>query len=865
MNKSRLHSLLAASIIVMSAFGQANAGSEFRYRYKDTLWDGFGNLIDPKKDTKEFTCSEATGIFGDNYVQKLDNVSCYYDAPTVSTTTGVLPLKLDAASAASWCKGVLENSKAVQASEMIAKAAAAGYDGSLWSKQTNAKWTDGIVCSLTGTALADPPTTDRAGTLKLADFETTTTNDWPYWKNTSFNWRPWWASVDGGNIDPEIGGSGSFMPYSMGSTGYQDVAVDPAIVSTGFPVSVEWIQGSAGSNWTNDKSDVWLTFLDKNKVQLSTLDTGLRSPEYWNTVLNPHIDGTAPAGTAFVRVNLTVNGGWVDNVALKINGIDVSEINGSYGAPIRPKGYLKNADFEVGTAYTAPPWNKNQGLSDGTFNDKTPNLEDPRHTEGVRSLGNDIGYGYGGLRFSQQVWLQGYDRNKPFSLFWQQATAKPGNTSDAVTLVFYKKDGTRLSTIQGVSYYDPARFWQTRHTSGNIPADADFVVVDAADVAASYVDNIAFIVDGVSYSKKGDNSTLVQDACPAYINTVNGPADNRWVASDYNETAGNPFSATKLHHGSFDTSLAFKYYCVGPNDKWVVGDYNIVANGANAGFTYRAYDYNGNKLSEQTFTYSVRSPSVPERKLDVFKFPDNTAYLMVKTAITAPSGNLNYGSADWTSINLTSNGNYNTIPDAPTQIRNAAAQRSGRFWSNTAGTQGFISNTPSPEWHSTPGGPLEWDVINNGVVTTISCDTTECGDAHGYYNQMLFSFNGYGDYYQDAYIAGYNFPAGSAVSLSWLQSTASNTTVTSGNLAYYSMSMKLEFFDVNGILLGQAEQPSPAQVGASNTSLFGNGMGTTLPAGTFRVRLTMKGMQNYGAAIDDITLRINGTEISRLN
>lgn len=847
------------------AFSEANATTQYRFRYLDTIWDGNGNIfvpgiVDPA--VKPFVCPDASGTFGENYVEQRDDSSCYYDQPTVTTASGTLPLKLDAISAANWCKSVLGNSKAVQANEVVAKGTAAGFDGASWSSRLSTTWTNGVVCSLTGTPISDPPVV-RTGVLKFADFETT--SDWYNvgWNNTSWaNWRPPERAV---LHDPEIGGNYSFAPYFVGTTEYQDVAVDTTLRNASFPVSLEWLTASWGDNPSQDTVDVWLSFLDSAKNEIGKVDAGPKSFDYKNIVINPAVTGNAPAGTAYIRVNIKIdtNFAWVDNVSLNIDGVNVSAINGIYGTPVKPHGFLKNADFEN----SGSNWNQNlPSYITLTYSDKSALLEDPYKAQGAHSLGNDVGNGYGGARVSQQIWLKSFDKGKPFSISWQQAIYYPGTTTDAPLLVFYKKDGTRLTSVSGTQYFDPSRFWRKRNFSGIVPVDADYVMVDVADVHNVWVDNIAFQIDGTSYSLGGNsNATIALTNCNSYLNTVNGPGDNRWgVKDEALQITYDPVLSSTLFRNWYTSGQPYKYYCVGPNDKWIVGDYMVTADNANAGLTYTAFDDNGNVLGKQSFAYTVNNPLVPEHEVDVFTFPQGTAYLMVNTNLSTQRTDDGIR-ATWSNINLTANGRYSVIADNTTVLRNGAAELSGQHWTNSVGGAAFISNTPSPEWHSIPQGHFAWDKFVNGTRTTIVCDTVDCGSANGYVNQMLFSYNGNGNYYQDVYVSGYDFPTGAPVELSWLQSTASNIAVTSSNVDQYSMSMKLEYYDVTGNVIGSTEIASQPPADANNSIVFGKSLDSALPAGTFRIRLYMNNMKNYGAAIDDINLRVNGTLISRNN
>lgn len=855
------------SAIALTALS-AEAANQYRFRYMDTIWDGNGNVINPGDDGKNngetFSCPNPSGVYAANYTQQVDSVSCYYDQPTVSTSTAVAPLKLNAVSAANWCKSVLSNSAAISAQEMITKSVAAGFDGTAWAAQSNSTWTDGVICSRSGKPITDPPVM-RTGTLKLADFETT--QDWPYWQSTSYNWRP--GSQTGGNLhDPDIGGSYVFSPWIAGSTEYQDVPVDSALQGSSFPVSVEWLQTGYSNPPSLDTINVWLSFLDRNKNEISKLDNGAFAGTYRYAILDRNIAGTAPAGTAYVRVNMKLDTGrsWVDNVALKINGVDVSEINGGYGMPTRPTKYLRNGDFEA----QAQNWLIADPLADATYRDSTGFLEDPKHAQGTHTLGNTWGYGYGNMHVYQQVWLNGNDKQKPFRIDWQQATTTNNTYKDAVTVNFFNKDGTLVYSLSGPQFYDPARFWRNRYLTTTIPANADFYVLDILlPDNKTFVDNVVAQISGATRTLGGaSNGTVAAQTCPAYTNTVNGPADNKWAQRWWfsaNNTT-DPAIYSSLSHGLFSVNEFYKTYCVGRNDKWILADYNLAAQNSRSGLTYTAYDYNGNVLTTKSFSYTVSNVNVAEHETEIFFIPTGTSYLTVSTFID-PAVNGNYSIATWTNMNLTANGTLSLSPtaDNSTILRNGAAELSGQHWTNALNNGGVMSNTPSPEWHSIPQGHFAWDKFPNGNRTTIVCDTVQCGADNGYANQMLFSLYGDGNYFQDLYIAGYNFPAGSNIHVQWLQSTASNTVVNTSNMDKYSMSVRLEFYDIQDNLIGQTETAAPAVDGGSNGGLFQDSFDATLPGGTYKLRFYLNNMKQNGAAVDDIIMTVNGTQISRNN
>jgi hypothetical protein len=855
------------SAIALTALS-AEAANQYRFRYMDTIWDGNGNVINPGDDGKNngetFSCPNPSGVYAANYTQQVDSVSCYYDQPTVSTSTAVAPLKLNAVSAANWCKSVLSNSAAISAQEMITKSVAAGFDGTAWAAQSNSTWTDGVICSRSGKPITDPPVM-RTGTLKLADFETT--QDWPYWQSTSYNWRP--GSQTGGNLhDPDIGGSYVFSPWIAGSTEYQDVPVDSALQASSFPVSVEWLQTGYSNPPSLDTINVWLSFLDRNKNEISKLDNGAFAGTYRYAILDRNIAGTAPAGTAYVRVNMKLDTGrsWVDNVALKINGVDVSEINGGYGMPTRPTKYLRNGDFEA----QAQNWLIADPLADATYRDSTGYLEDPKHAQGTHTLGNTWGYGYGNMHVYQQVWLNGNDKQKPFRIDWQQATTTNNTYKDAVTVNFFNKDGTLVYSLSGSQFYDPARFWRNRYLTTTIPANADFYVLDILlPDNKTFVDNVVAQINGATRTLGGaSNGTMAAQTCPTYTNTVNGPSDNKWAQRWWftGTNTGDPAIYSSLSHGLFSTNEYYKTYCVGPNDKWILGDYNLAAQNSRSGLAYTAYDYNGNVITTKTFSYTVSNVNVAEHESEIFFIPAGTNYLTVSTYID-PAGNGNYSTATWNNINLTANGIMPLSPSADTStiLRNGAAELSGQHWTNALNNGGVMSNTPSPEWHSIPQGHFAWDKFPNGNRTTIVCDTVQCGADNGYANQMLFSLNGDGNYFQDVYISGYNFPAGSNIHVQWLQSTASNTVVSASNMDKYSMSVRLEFYDMQDNLIGQTDTAAPAVDGGSNGGVFQDSFDATLPGGTYKLRFYLNNMKQNGAAVDDIIMTVNGTQISRNN
>lgn len=885
MNRRNAFAFIAFAIAfsATSVFPNAEA-SEYRYRYKDTLWDGSGNLIIDNKDTKptKFECPAASGIFGDNYVEQVSDDGCYYDEPTVVISAGSPPLKGNVASASEWCARVYAGSKPVAATEMILKGDAASFASS-WSADSNVTWFGGVTCAKTGNLIQDPPA-ERVGVLRNADFEAGETYQYslmtPYWSTTGYRDEAISASTD---KSASVGGTYALRSYSnVGGTVYQAVDVDPALASQSFPVSVEWLQSSitSGSHAVN----IRLEYLNDKDVKLGEDSQPATSTPWKGVYIQRFLAGTAPVGTSKIRVNVDFSDdrGMIDNIALKINDVDVSQINGGYGFPARPADNLLNAGAENGTAF----WNWNVAGSTFQVADRSTDLIDPLHLQGTASFSPA---GYPGQQVTQQVWLGAADVGKPFTMTWQQAERFVGghwyDTSDDIgKILFYKADGTLISSYGGGQFNWRAgpNFWMNRSISGTVPSNAAFMVVEQwYDKAFEvYVDNIGVSIGGRQLALTGLNgsSAVDSDLCPNYTNTVSAPDGKPW-SSNYLNTQWYAESPTGNVHMN-DTTSYYRTYCAGKDPRYIVGDYDLLTAYGWGDVTYTAFDAYGTQIDSRTFRHSSStSATTAEHRWDVWKLPAGTAFVRsdfsteANTLVAAWYMSLSY----FSNINLTMNG---SLPaDQATVLRNGAAQAGLAYWDrdfNQTGVLGLVG-----KW-STFGGDGSPATISSGSLSFTCADQNgaSCGIQQSTADFAFHSVNGSGSYYQDIYIPTYGFKAGDDVSLGWDQSvssfvsltsktvnagvTTSSSSVSASDQSHDQIvTMALMYYDQSGNLIS-TDQTSPMKFVFENESLtIHYDFTSKLPANTYRIRMEMTGLAKNEATVDNIVLKVGNVQISR--
>jgi hypothetical protein len=845
---------------------------QVRFRYKDTIWNDAGGVIPPETPTtppEDHGCPAPAGMYVSvGWSEVADG--CLYREPKVEVGEKSLPLELARTSVSRWCGDVYAGSRGVKAVEVVDRKLSATASDK-WVELDAAVNTNGIVCSRNPDLpeIADV-TPVRAGTLKNADMER-----WGYIDVS--DWSGGYAS--GSEGDRDIGGLRNASPYdrdSQNQTLYQDVPVSDELASRAFPVAVRWLQTTKTTG--NFQAAIRLQYLDRSKQVIGASSSPPASSPRALVFIDRSLSGAAPIGTKYIRVNMDFTHGRaaIDNVALNVDGVEVSEINGGFGMPLRPQDFLRNSGAEQGTA----GWKAlDFWLSTRT---SITNLNDPLGILGSQSFTT---YPYNEQTHYQQVWLSASQRGKPITVKWHQGGTAVGTIPDMVKVRFYTKDGSDIGVIQGGQSEAIPGFWQHRRLTGVVPVDADFMIVDMyfKDGSRHFLDNVTLNIAGAEFAQIASTGPQAVDYCPHYVNTVNGPGDNAWW-SELNASARGYVRIDPQADGW--TSPQYKSYCVAPGGRYLVANYSLQAYRAWAGFEYEAFDINGARIGSKRSLHDTEKWDVAEDIWEVYELPAGTAFLK-KTLIDLPKtfeddSTSNYF-ANYTrrvlvkDIDFTMNGELPSPPATLSVLRNGGAEIGTKYWTQTPYSGGVLTL-------------LAKDRVTNvssktaGTVTgTVSTSNISC-EGICVIQPSDFAFYASaadGEFYQDVLVAAHRFPTGSPVNLSWELGVRSGvnsktTTTTSGgtttststldmDVNEVSAGVALEFYDVNDNLLGSASSPMSFNPWVFFDLDVKREMTSALPAGTWKVRVLMKGLRKGMAAIDNIQLGINGKAMSRLD
>lgn len=883
MSTTRNRRLGLVLFAVVSASQAMAAGEpEMRYRYKDILWDGSGKPIIEVGGGEEesFECLEPSGVYGASRFARFDETSCFYDDPTVAVGAAT-PAMQQTVSLDQWCGDVLDGSHAKLSAEMVARQSGAEWSGA-WSTRGAVAVSGTVVCTTDPGAPHVPESPpERAGTLKNADFE-------DYSSYSPVGWEGRWVrGVD--NPDPDMDYNGRAVTGNGSGDNntivQQDVAVDPSLIGASFPVSVEWLQFKT-RDWSGNTADVILEYLDGGGAVIGSEAEGPKEPDLVGVVIRRGFESVAPAGTAAVRVkvHLVSSRAAVDNVALRIDGVDVSEINGGFGMPVDLPDFVKD-----GAANSVATW-----ITDTNYvYSRVPpeDLEDAGGFVGskVFSTGN-----YGDTTVFQQLWLPPDVGGKAAVLRWQQGRRDGGGSSPKLGSVdFYTAEGSKLGELKGADFAPVLQFWQNLRVAGSVPAGADFALVKMHIPNSEYrTDNLSLTIGGsplTSMSAAGPPEHF--EYCPRYVDTVDGPSDNRWQLG-YSLGVTSEFHAypqAGAHGGEY------KAYCVDPaRDKYLLAYYDIDTDRGFGGFAYTFYDLDGNEISERITRHQSGRWGSESRVIEAVRVPAEAAILM-KTFRASPhntTGNTmhdHYATHQFQvyvrDVNFIMNGSLDEVAaNLPgdgegTVLRNGAADSGTRHWSVVPGSGGVLAVDNVRAITAPSGGPV--DVRRDGEAAAIEMD---CG-AEACVHELLpedWAFHselGSGDFYQDVVIAGYDLAAGTSMKLEWRMggdavapSVTTKTDPNDGsesqvltanwNEAEYGVRMGLEFYDADGNLVGSsyATETNP------NLYLqfdFDRELVAQLPADAFSVRVLMGDMRADRVMIDDIRLSAGTMRLSR--
>lgn len=860
-------------LVVVAAVGMASstlAADKLIFRYRDAILGNAGAVTGPEApdspaEAVPFICPDADGLFSSEGVSQVPN-GCFYPAPLVDLVSDPgLQVSYERPTLDGWCGGVFPGSHATKAVEGVQKTKAADYV-QLWSAKASATVATGIVCTDDpGLPHVQPVPEVRTGTLKNADMER--------WSGIAIeSWNGYASSRQA--ADPDIGGSKTLSPYgfSEASKYSQDVAVDSALSTKAFPVSVEWLQTNVQKG--SYTAAVHLKYLDAAKAEIGSTMSSQAAPDRARVQLQRVISGTAPAGTAFIRVTVDFAAGSavVDNVALKIDGTDVSEINGGYGMPIRPQDYVKNAGAESASAnWTA--------MDSPLYTLAADHLDDPHKLQGAKSFNTSP---YGDQTHFQQVWISSSEKGKPITLQWQQATSTTAPFPTMVSVNFFTRSGEALGSIKGDEVPGIPGFWQNRKLTGVVPSDADFMLVEMYFKSTSHwVDNIGINIGATEFAEVTSGKPSSMNLCPSYVNTINGPADNPWWYDG--SLAKKPYVRLDPQADGW-TGEQYKSYCVAPGGRFLLGNYTLQAYRAWGGFKYEAFDGTGRKIGEQTLLHDVEKWETPEEIWELYALPKGTSF--VKTTLVDLAKAYTNGAGDdyganftrritATKVNFIMNGGLPPVPAERSILRNAGAEAGTKFWTPAPYTGGVLTRKNK----ETVGNASSTTSGGGGSTSTssVSCDDMCLVTPKDY---AFYSNLANGEFYQDVIVAGYKFEAGSDVKLEWEigmgggvsstsktssggTSTSTNTIDMTYNPSEMTAGMGLEFYDVDGNLVGTKTSELSFPLFLFWEIELKKSMSFALPANTWKVRVIMKGLRNNRAAIDNIELKIAGKKLYR--
>ena len=861
-------------VIMASALGLATnalaADFQVRYRYKDVIWNNDGTVVGPEtpkppEEPKPFVCPDPAGVYSAG-TWSITPHGCLYDEPLVDTDTDPdLPVIYDPPTLDEWCDGVFPGSHATQVVESVQQKKAAQHTG-IWTSVPGASNVKAIVC----TDDPDEPHVDdkpdiRTGTLKNADMESTSGY------SSLSNWGG--NLIRGVETDRQIGGNRAFTSWDGQQEQRQSVSVSSALTTSGFPVEVKWLQTATRQG--NERALVRLEFLDASNQVIGRVVGTFSAPPRKSVVIEREMRGSAPAGTAFVAVVMEIetSGAGIDNVALKIDGVDVSEINGGFGMPVRPQDYVRNAGAESGSA----DW---KAVDSPLYTLAATYLDDPHKLQGAKSFNTSP---YGDQTHFQQVWISKSEKGKPITVQWQQGTTRTGAFPTMVSVKFFARSGEALGSMKGEEVPGIPGFWQNRRLTGSVPSNADFMLVEMYfKTTSQWVDNIGINIGGREFAQVNPGKPTSMNLCPSYVNTVNGPADNPWWFDGSLEKR----SVVRLDPQADGwKGEQYKSYCVAPGGRYLLGNYTLQAYRAWGGFMYEAFDGTGRKIGEQTLLHDTDKWETPEEIWELYALPSGTSF--VKTTLVDLAKAYTNGMGDdyganftrrvWaTNVNFIMNGSLPQPPQQRTELRNRGAEAGTVNWSPTPRTGGVLTRFNKKALGSITSS-------SSGSSGTTSTSTVSCDETCGPPIPKDYAFSSSvaaGEFYQDVLVSGYGFAAGSQVKLKYelgiTPNVSSTTTVTKGSdgkttesistsfdIPRYSAGMALEFYDSNDNLLDSRS----SELGFSPFVFWGIDLqrqfSASLPADTWKIRVIMKGLKSAGAAIDDIRLEVAGKNISR--
>lgn len=870
MRKAILFTAIVATLVVAAP---ALATGDYVFRYK---YDGvFAPPASGSPADDGIVCAEPSGRFSASMVSKTSS-GCLYLDPEVEVAVSIPP-KLAPADLDQWCQEVTEYS-AVSATEAVGRRDAAIWGESSWAVEADAPAVTDVLCSPSGSPAMPETPPLRAGTLQNADFEATNCGYSPCgWLTLSGTF----SYYDDERAERWVGGKTYITPKGNGSGQYySDVPVGPEETASGFPVSVRWLQ-SARFDDVARSAGVELRFLDAEKSRIgAALASDLIAPPYKYVWLDRVIDGVAPPGTAYVRVVLnhadprTI----IDNVALVINGVAVSEINGGYGFPSRPRDLVMNAGAESGTdhwiAADDPSWTRD-----------VLEYVNPENVSSGAVFGNNH---YPDNSYYQQVWIEPVDRGKPFTLDWMQGASVEGVASvrSLMSVEFFDREGTGLGIFDKGSVNVVQGFMNVERMSGTVPADADFALVrwTFQDVQAG-LDNITFAIGGRPYSAFAGRTPVAHDICPAYVDTVAAPhAEDYWFNSSSGVSSfGDDGAIERTTYLGQDPDI-YKFHCVGPNDRYLVARYDMASYRGFAGLIYRAYDENNQVIGEKRSlrvgadpTKSGESEQTFRPVWEVYRLPEGTTHLM--TQWWTENATRHY--VGWAKdMHLTMNGGIPVPPAGPDKLRNTQADQGTSFWSPVRGSQArpevaAVSLYPLPPGVAASGTST---VAGSVKTTTFTCETEAfCATPSAPDNLFRVAVEG-GDIVQDVYVSGYGFNAGAAVRLGWRQgskvlnlSPSVETGGDNSSHATYELdtyfgeeaeaTMGVQFYDIDDNLLGSSFAPMHNAEFGGFMPVFRD-LDSVLPAGTYRVRVVMRTNAPDHAEFDRIELEVGGIDLA---
>lgn len=364
--------------------------------------------------------------------------------------------------------------------------------------------------------------------LMNADMESASQSAWRYLSNGNAISTP---SSNETWTDKQIGGA-RFMTINPTGGGYQDVEVPTALTASGFAIAYNWLQSG---NTEESSGTVEAVFLNEAMTELSRITPAVRSFTPADTWFERKAEGSAPAGTKFVRIVLhaDVAGAQFDNVDLRINGVKYSTINGHSGMPERPRDRLFDASTVHGpngtlnAMYDTKWWRRTDGATQLFLN----TYVNPFHGEETWRFATTCCSG-GIAEYNQMVYIgPGHDGRK-FGLEWFQG----GNDIRAATVTaqfFSRYEGNLLGQLSPAFAVVPDDMGTMayRYAETTIPAGTEFVRVTFKMDRNGSIADIGMLIGDENWSRRGFNEGSGLPTTCESLNTYNGSftdADDGW-------------------------------------------------------------------------------------------------------------------------------------------------------------------------------------------------------------------------------------------------------------------------------------------------------------------------------------------------